>query len=48
MKNISKVLNGKGKTAGNYIWKFHESSTTKCSEKPTETAPDPETRDDIV
>lgn len=46
--NISRVLRGRGNTAGGYIWKYHESSTTKCSENPTETAPNLETKDDIV
>lgn len=45
---ISAVCRGKRRTAGGYIWRFQEGSTTKCSEKPAETAHDPETRDDIV
>lgn len=48
VSNISRVLRGKGKTAGGYVWKYHESSTTKCSKNPIETAPNLETKDDIV
>lgn len=48
IKNISRVLCGRGKTAGGYKWKFHESSTTKCSQNPSETAPDLETKEEIV
>lgn len=47
-KNISRVLHQRGKTAGGYKWKFHESSTTKCSQNPSETAPDLETKEEIV
>lgn len=47
-KGISLVCRGKRKTAGNFIWRFQEGSTTTRSEKPTETAHDSETREDIV
>ena len=47
-RGISFVCRGKRKTAGGYIWRFQEGSTTKCSENLAETAHDSETRDDIV
>lgn len=47
-RGISFVCKGKRKTAGGFIWRFQEGSTTKRSENPTETARDSETRDDIV
>ena len=47
-RGISLVCKGKRKTAGGFIWRFQEGSTTKRSENPTETARDSETRDDIV
>lgn len=47
-KGISAVCRGIRKTAGGYIWRFQEGSTTKSLENPTKTARNSETRDDIV
>ena len=47
-RGISRVCNNKRKTAGGYIWRFQESSTTKCKENPSLPAQDAETSDDIV
>lgn len=47
-KGISSVCRGKRKTAGGFIWRFQEGSTTKCEGKPSSTAPNSETREDIV
>lgn len=47
-RGISLVCNGKRKTAGGYIWRFQESSTTMCEENPPSPAQNAETSDDIV
>lgn len=47
-KSISFVCRNKRKTAGGFIWRFQESSTTMCEEKPSSPAQDAETSDDIV
>lgn len=47
-KGISLVCLGKRKTAGGFIWRFQEGSTTTCEENPSSTAQDTETSDDIV
>lgn len=42
------VCKGKRKTAGNFIWRFQEGSTTMSAQNPSATAQDAETSDDIV
>lgn len=47
-KGISLVCTGKRKTAGGFIWRFQEGSTTMSEENPSSTAQNIETNDDIV
>ena len=47
-RSISFVCRGKRQTAGGYIWRFQEGSTTKYEENPSSAAQNTETSDDIV
>ena len=47
-KSISAVCHGQRKTAGNFIWRFQEGSTTTNEENPASLAQNIETNDDIV
>lgn len=47
-KGISAVCRGKRKTAGNFIWRFQEGSTTMSEENPSSSAQNVETNNDIV
>lgn len=47
-RSIGMVCHGQRRTAGGYIWRFQEGSTTTCEENPTSPAQNTETSDDIV
>ena len=47
-RGISLVCNGKRQTAGGFIWRFQEGSTTKSEEKLSSIAQDTEISEDIV